>query len=59
MMCDHCAQPIAQGEEYDRYPVDSLSGAVPDVILHREPCTAPPAPTGPGARLAPFRSRSR
>jgi hypothetical protein len=59
MMCDHCGQPIAPGERYERIPVDTPSGAVPDVIRHRRPCVAPPhQTTGPAATaLTPWRTR--
>ncbi len=45
MFCDHCGQPIGPAEPFDRYPVDSASGAVPDVLRHRRACKAPPHQT--------------
>ncbi|MFJ9155552.1 hypothetical protein ACIRPS_02000 [Streptomyces griseoviridis] len=38
MICDHCDQPILPEEGTTTIPVDSLSVAVPDVVVHTYPC---------------------
>lgn len=38
MICDYCHQPILPEEGATTIPVDSLSAAVPDVVVHAYPC---------------------
>ncbi|WP_436735826.1 hypothetical protein [Streptomyces sp. BBFR102] len=35
-ICARCDKPILYSEEYDRIAVEAVSGARPDVLLHRE-----------------------
>ncbi|MET8578940.1 hypothetical protein [Streptomyces sp. NPDC005012] len=47
MICDRCCRPIRAGEGHERIPVDSASGAAPDLVRHERPCKAAPRQTAP------------
>lgn len=41
MICDRCGQPIRPGQKYDVIVPDSMSGARPNVHVHRSWCERP------------------
>ncbi|MDH6226191.1 hypothetical protein [Streptomyces sp. MJP52] len=52
MICERCCQPIRKGEGYEVIPIDSPSGAVPDVVRHKRACKATVRQTAPVNGLA-------
>jgi hypothetical protein len=53
VICDRCCQPIWPGEDHERIPVYSASGAAPDTIRHKRPCKAATRQTAPVDRPSP------
>jgi hypothetical protein len=47
VICARCDQPIRDDEPRKTYPVDSPSGAAPDVTVHADPCKRVLQPTAP------------
>ncbi|MDH6699562.1 hypothetical protein AB0465_02960 [Streptomyces griseoviridis] len=48
MICDRCSRPIAPADPVTTIPVDTPTGAVPDLVVHARPCRPDPErPTAP------------